>query len=333
MVLPASSLVGLPLSGWLVSRFESRIPLGISFGFYCVAIAGIGFANTLPVLILSIVGFAFTMRIFNIAVNTQSIMLQKQFDKKINGAFHALWSTGGMMGILFTTFMIRLNIGIRWHLLMVASLTLISAVVAYPYLLRNDRASTGNKIIFRKPDSYILSLGLIVFLSALCEGGMFDWSGVYFREVVKQDVFTLGYLIFMAFMALSRFYSDKLIDKIGMQKTYLASAACIITGIGIVVVFPFFWPVLLGFSLTGIGVASIIPMTFTLTGKSKKYSPGIAISLIASYSIVGMLIGPSVIGYIAHWFGLKYSFVLFIISGFLMIPISQQVFRILDKNG
>jgi len=333
MVFPVSSLIGLPLSGWLVSRFESRVPLGISFGFYCIAMASIGYSASMPVLILSIVGFAFTMRIFNIAINTQSIMLQKQFDKKINGAFHALWSTGGLMGILFTTFILKLNISIRWHLLMVAVLTLVSAAVTFPYLLRNDRSSTGNKIKFGKPDSYIISLGLIVFLTALCEGGMFDWSGVYFREVVKQDVFTLGYLIFMVFMALSRFYSDKLIDKIGMEKTYLISATCIMTGIGIAVVFPFFWPVLLGFSITGIGVASIIPMTYTLTGRSNKYSPGIAISLIVSYSIVGMLVGPSVIGYVAHWLGLRYSFVLFIISGLLMIPISQQVFRILDKSG
>ena len=82
MVLPASSLIGLPLSGWLVSRFESRIPLGISFGFYCIAMAGIGFSGSMPMLIMSIFGFAFTMRIFNIAINTQSIMLQKQFEKK-----------------------------------------------------------------------------------------------------------------------------------------------------------------------------------------------------------------------------------------------------------
>lgn len=332
MVLPASSLIGLPLSGWLVSRYESRIPLGISFGFYCIAMAGIGFSGSMTMLIISIFGFAFTMRIFNIAINTQSIILQKQFEKKINGAFHALWSSGGLIGIVFTTFMIKLNIKIEWHLAMVAVFTLISAILFFPYLLKNDKVSTGNKIIIGKPDTFILSLGLIVFLSSLCEGGIFDWSGVYFREVVRQDVFTLGYLIFMAFMALSRFYSDQLIDRIGMKKTYLLSAMCIMLGISIVIVLPYFWPVLIGFSITGVGVASIIPMTYSLTGRSKKYSPGVAISLIATYSIVGMLIGPSIIGYVSHWLGLKFSFVLFILSGALMIPISQQVFRILDHE-
>jgi MFS family permease len=160
---------------------------------------------------------------------------------------------------------------------------------------------------------------------------MFDWSGVYFREVVKQEIFTLGYLIFMIFMAVSRFYSDRVVDKLGMQKTYLISGSFIAVGIGIVILFPYYWPVLIGFSITGVGVASIVPMTFTLAGRSTKYSPGMAISMVATYSIVGMLIGPSLIGYISHWMGLQYSFILFVLGGILLIPISKRVFKILKE--
>ena len=61
----------------------------------------------------------------------------------------------------------------------------------YRFLLRNDRAAAGNKLAFGKPDPYILYLGLLVFFAAICEGGMFDWSGIYFQEVVREDIFTL----------------------------------------------------------------------------------------------------------------------------------------------
>lgn len=259
-------------------------------------------------------------------------MLQKKYDKKINGSFHGLWSTGGLLGVLCTTLMIKLNVSMQVHFIVIAGLTVLTVLVTYPYLLRNDHTASGNKIIFGKPDRFILSLGMIVFLSAICEGGMFDWSGVYFKEVVKQEIFTVGYLIFMVFMAGSRFYSDRLIHWIGMQSTYALSASLIASGIFIVVLFPYFWPALLGFSITGIGVASVIPMTFTLAGKSTKYSPGMAISLIATYGIVGMLIGPSLIGYVAHWLGLKYSFILFILCGLIMIPVSGNIFRLLGTE-
>jgi MFS family permease len=90
---------------------------------------------------------------------------------------------------------------------------------------------------------------------------------------------------------------------------------------------PDFWTSLLGFSLVGLGTASIVPMTYTMAGHSSKYSPGMAISLIATYSIVGMLVGPPLIGYVAHASSLRISFVLFAFSGFMLIPISQLFFK------
>ena len=35
--------------------------------------------------------------------------------------------------------------------------------------MKNDRQTEGNKIIFGKPDKYILTLGLLVFFAAICE--------------------------------------------------------------------------------------------------------------------------------------------------------------------
>jgi MFS family permease len=127
----------------------------------------------------------------------------------------------------------------------------------------------------------------------------------------------------MAFMAFSRFISDRIIDKIGMPTTYVVSALLVISGIGLSILFPRFWPAIIGFSLVGFGTAAIIPMTYTLAGASQKYSPGIAISLIATFGILGMLLGPPLIGYLAHAFGLKISFIAFALAGVMLIPVSQ----------
>jgi MFS family permease len=193
--------------------------------------------------------------------------------------------------------------------------------------MRNDKSSEGNKLILKKPDPYIVYLGIIVFFAAICEGGMFDWSGVFFKEVVNAEIFTWGYFLFMICMASSRFISDFIIDVIGMPRLYIVSAALVCTGILIAVAFPYFWPSVVGFCLVGMGTASVIPMTFTLAGNSKKYSPGMAISIIATYSIAGMLLGPPIIGYLAHAVGLRISFVVFAFAGLMLIPISQLFFR------
>jgi hypothetical protein len=293
-----------------------------------ICLTFIGVAQTTVLLVMAVFLFALSMRVFNIAVNTQAITLQKQFERKINGSFHGLWSTGGIVGVAFTTLFIALNIPMAYHLLTVSLIAILSTLYAYRFLLRNDRSASGNKIAFGLPDPYILYLGLLVFFAAICEGGMFDWSGIYFQQVVKVDIFTSGYLTFMTFMALSRFVSDRIIERIGMPTTYVLSALLIVFGISLAILFPSFWPAMIGFSLVGFGTASIIPMTYTLAGASKKYSPGIAISLIATFGIAGMLLGPPLIGYLAHAFNLKVSFILFAFAGVMLIPISQLFFKI-----
>ena len=328
LTMPVSSLIGLPISGWLVAKFNSRVPLLAAFLCFSVSLIFIGYASTPFLLIIAIGLFSFCLRILNIAVNTQSITLQKKYKKKIIGAFHGIWSTGGLAGVGFSTLMIKLNVSIEHHLTYVAVFTFITVIIAYSFLIKNDRSTTGNKLILGKPDPYILYLGILVFFAAVCEGGMYDWSGVYFRDVIREEIFTYGYLTFMSCMALSRFLSDRVIESIGMKKTYILSASLISTGIGLAIALPTFWTAMFGFCLVGFGTASIFPMTFALAGTSKKYSPGMAISIIATYGILGSLIGPPLIGYMAHAFNLRISFIIFIFSGLMLIPISQLFFKL-----
>ncbi len=327
LFMPISSLIGLPISGWLVARYDSRIPMSFAFVALSLALMSIGFATTSFALIASLCVFSFSMRVLNISMNTQAIALQKLFDRKINGSFHGLWSTGGIVGVGFSTLMVALDVSIAQHLLIISCVTLLVTFFSYRFLLRNDRSTSGNKLILGKPDPYIAYLGLLVFFAGLCEGGMFDWSGIYFKEVVMVEIFTWGYLTYMICMALSRFASDFVIEWIGMAKTFFASSFLIFFGILLAIAFPTFWPSMIGFCLTGFGTAAIIPMTFTLASGSKKYSPGMAISLIATYGIVGMFIGPPLVGYLAHAFNLRVSFLIFAFSGAMFIPVSQLFFR------
>ena len=327
LAMPIGSLLGLPISGWLVSKYNSRVPLIIGFALNTFALALIGFSHNVVTLVTAVLLFSFTTRIYNISVNTQAISLQKFYEHKIMGSFHGFWSTGGIFGILFSTLMLNMGVSIQSHFIMVGVVALILTLLSYKYLLKNDRAEKGNKIILGKPDPYIFYLGVVAFLSAICEGGMFDWSGIYFQQILHVEIFTYGYLIFMTFMATSRFLSDKIIAIIGMPNTYIMSASCIIAGIALAVIVPTFWTAMIGFSLVGFGTAAVIPMSYALAGASQKYSPGMAVSIIATYSITGMLLGPPLIGYLAHAFNLRVSFVIFGLCGLLLIPVSRMFFN------
>jgi hypothetical protein len=268
----------------------------------------------------------------NISVNTQSLAVQKMYGRKINGSFHGVWSTGGIAGVGFSTLMVALNVPVNIHFALIACITLVFTIFFNRYLIPDDRASSGNKITIGKPDPFIFYLGILVFFAAMCEGGMFDWSGEYFRAVVREEIFTLGYLLFMVCMALSRFVSDTVIERMGIGFTYIFSGSMIMTGISVALLFPSFWPALCGFSMVGFGTGAVIPMTYSLAGSSRKYSPGMALSIIATYGVAGMLIGPPLIGYISEASDLRYSFTCFILSGFMLIPLSRMFIKVQNSE-
>lgn len=332
-VMPISQAIGLPISGWLASKFETRWPLVFAMIIHALSLFLIGLSQSIILLIIAMFVFAFFMRIQNIAANAQALTLQKQYNKKINGSFHGLWSFGGIAGVGLSTLFLSFDIGIKTHLLIVAIIAITITLIASKYLIVGDKAASGNKLNLTKPDKQILLLGILVLFAAICEGGMFDWSGVYFKEIVKVDTFTAGYLIFMTCMAFSRFFSDYVIKLIGMKSMFMFSAILMATGMSIAVIFPTFWPAMIGFSLVGIGTSSIFPMTFYLAGTSKKYSPSIALSIVVTYAMIGVLIGPVLIGYIAHAIDLRASFVFLSLSGLAIIPVSRLYFKKFGSVG
>ena len=327
LTMPTAALIGMVISGWLVSKFNTRTPLFYAFICFAIALMGISIVKTKVLLVLVLVCFSIALRVLNIAMNAQSITLQKGFQKNIIGGLHGIWSLGGVIGVLFSTIMVKNEVNIQDHFMVISAITIIASIFAYKFSLTNDKSPSGNKLILGKPDGFILNLGLLVFFAAICEGSMFDWSGVYFKEVIKEEVFTYGYLLFMICMAISRLLLDTILDKIGMSKLYVISGLLISIGILTAILLPHFWTALIGFCIVGMGVAAIFPMTYMLAGKSNKYSPGMAISIVGTYAIVGMFIGPPLIGYLSHAFGLKIAFLVLLFSGLMFIPISKLFFK------
>jgi MFS family permease len=62
-------------------------------------------------------------------------------------------------------------------------------------------------------------------------------------------------------------------------------------GVSMAVIFPYFWTALIGFCMVGFGVSGLYPMTYILAGRAKKYSVGIVISIVSTYSTIGMFLG------------------------------------------
>jgi MFS family permease len=171
--------------------------------------------------------------------------------------------------------------------------------------------------VFVKPDRYIVTLGIIAFACMICEGTMFDWSGIYFEKIVQapKDMTRLGYVAFMFTMTAGRFTADYLVTRFGVHRILRMSGLFIITGMMLAILFPYVSTATLGFLIVGIGTSSVVPMAYSLAGRSKKMLPGVALASVSSIGFLGFLIGPPIIGFISELSNLRVSFALIALLG------------------
>ncbi len=324
--MPIGTMLSLPFTGWVINKLGSRRVLIASALFYPTTLVIIGLVQEPWQLALALFFFGTFGNYSNISVNTQAIAVEQMYGKTIMASFHGIWSVAGFSGAAFGTFIIALGLSPFQHFAIVFFLAASLAIYFSQYTIR-DNKGTANASFFTKPDRFILIYGLIAFGSMVCEGTMFDWSGVYFQKIVQAPVqlVTLGYLLFMGMMASGRFVSDRITQRIGIQKVLIGSGICITSGLLIAVVFPFIITAGIGFMLVGLGVSSVVPLVYSAAGKSNTMSPGTALAAISSIGFIGFLMGPPLIGTIAEYSSLRWSFTSIAVLGFSITVLASKM--------
>ncbi len=310
--LPAGQFLMMPFSGKLVTRFGSHRILPFSLPVYTLCLGSIGFVREGWQLAVALFAFGLSGNLCNISINTQGVSAERLYQKPIMASFHGGWSLAGFTGALTGLLMTNLKVAPNWHFISIILVVWTIVFFNYPFLIRTGFGSNSEarRRFFNKPDRRLLQLGMIGFCSMASEGAMFDWSGVYFKDVVKapSSVVVLGYTSFMIMMATGRFLADYLISKIGRKRLLQVSGVMISTGLFTSVLFPYLVSCTLAFMMVGLGVSSVVPTVYSQAGKQGKIPPGIALATVSSVSFLGFLMGPPLIGYISEMAGLRYSF-------------------------
>ncbi|MFT3936318.1 MAG: MFS transporter [Chitinophagaceae bacterium] len=325
--LPAGLMTSLLFAGWLVGRFGSRKVMIASALLYPAMLVFLGLSVNVWQLASVLFLFGLFSNMVNIAMNTQAVDVEAMYGRSVMASFHGLWSIAGFTGAAIGTLLVSAQIVPWLHFLIIFATASLLVLLFYKYTLPIDTAPAEKQPFFVKPDKYILILGLIAFCSMLCEGAMADWSGVYFQNVVKSPAafITLGYVAFTASMATGRFLGDALVTKLGIKKVLQLSATFISTGLFISILFPYMATAVIGFLLVGLGVSSVVPLIYSLAGKSGTMQPGLALAAVSSISFLGFLIGPPLIGFISEAAGLRLSFGVIAVIGLFPAILANKI--------
>lgn len=354
LALPIGSMISMPVAGWLVSKYGSRQVVMIAGLLYGGVLPTLGLVDQTWQLFPCLMLFGFCGNMANIAVNTQAVLVEAMYGRSIMASFHGLWSLAGFTGAAIGTGMAAGHVVPYQHFLLIMVMAIAIVGVSIRWAVRNDikeekkevkedgwlmrrflvlRSGRGRRFAFSVLNNRVLSmmpimvLGVIAFCSMICEGTMFDWSGVYFKKVIHspEGLAGIGYTAFMSTMATFRFIADWLTTKFGVKRMLQLSGILTAGGLIIAVALPYFGAAIFGFLLVGAGVSSVVPLVYSTAGRSKSMSPGVALAAVSTIGYLGFLLGPPLIGFVAEATSLRISFSIIALMGICIALMSGKL--------
>ena len=302
----------MPITGWLVHKYRSR---NVSVGASCLLVV------LLPLLAMAQNGTSLGIILFffgvslgatNVAINAQSVIVEKRIGLPLMSGFHCFFSVGGLVGALFMS--VLLKSGLQLH----SSASIVSGVIALilffqgRHLLDEDDEGlkSSTKSSFTMPGSRVFFLGILCFILFLAEGAMLDWGAVFLivNDNYDEAIAGIGYASFSIAMAIGRWAGDKLTQKWGAVKMIQFGGFIAATGLFIALGVHWKYVELVGFFLVGIGASNIVPLLFSAAGRIPGTSSSLGLTVVTTFGYVGILLGPALIGFVAEATSLLFAF-------------------------
>ena len=317
------ALIGLPLGVQITLLFADRIVR--SFNFRLVLMMGIPLLSISQVLatlsesaytfagILMLGGAA--IAVIEVAVNLEADRVEAHIGHRIMNRSHAYWSFGffgaGIVGAGFS----QLGISPFSHF---ALITVLSSVLTILLFAKYDAAKARRQSVAEKNKGFVWpsqGIFLLVFFSLsamLVEGASIDWSVIFMRDIFNTVPIVSGLSLALAAIAqgIIRYFADQFVDKYGPESVSLYSLIAMVLGVGCVVFS--FEPItaLLGFLLMGGGSAVIFPLAMSAAAQRTDKTPEENVASLAQFVFVIFLLAPPILGFVAEYAGLRWSFAL-----------------------
>ena len=332
------AVLAMPFAGILIVKFGSRLLSIFTLIILCILIALIPFTQSLWLIIPLFILMGVFGGSMDVAINGQAVYVERAYNKPIMSSFHALFSLGTVLGAGSGALFAKYDMPLFVHFCITSTLSLAMLLWAMFHLVKEEGEKTAAKGIatdgtsrgnreeggFRLPTKAILPLGIIAFCGMSGEGAIFDWSALYMNKVIGMNV-SFSALAFGAFttaMTLGRIVGDFFIERFGRRNVLIFNCLASILGLAIALLFLNPYIVLIGFFITGLGVATIVPIVYSSAGNTEGVPPSVGIAMATTVGYAGFFVAPPVIGYLADVFslrvGLIFTLALFVVMLFLV---------------
>jgi len=325
LCLGVGSLLAMPVTGLLTGRYGCRRVIAVSAVVFTATLSWLAVASTVQSMALALLVFGAALGVCDVAMNVQAVMVEKASGRAMMSGFHGFYSLGGIGGASLVTAMLWTGSEPVMAVVTVMAVIAVLLIAGYGGFLAYG--STTRDPLFVRPRGRILLLGALCFIVFLAEGSVLDWSAVFMTTVRDIDPVKagLGYAVFSVTMTIGRLTGDRIVHALGGRRIILFGGLCAAAGFALIVAVPFESAAYIGFALIGLGASNIVPVLFTAAGNQQQMPPSLAIAAVASMGYAGILAGPAMIGFVAHFSSLAVSFLIVSVALVVLASFARRV--------
>lgn len=325
----AGAVVSFPLIPPAMKRLGSRRVSLVSAFVLGLILPVLAVAPNYPVTMLVICLDGFAVGFLNVAMNAQGAALEAEYGRTVMARFHATFSAGSFSAALLTVVVNLFTSSLAVHFVAAALLLLLAVGLTQAGLLpRDQRAGAGPEMAagagpemvaagagpeqavdatsepaeepkrrLTLPSRVTIWMGLAMVFGTVTEGAMNDWSSLYLKDIADAgpEVAPLGIAVVSGMMLLARIFADGWRARWGDGRIVVAGSALAGAGLAVALLAGGVVPALLGFACVGLGVAAVTPCVYVAAARQ---GPD-ALALVAAMGTIGLLAGPTLIGFIA----------------------------------
>jgi predicted MFS family arabinose efflux permease len=301
LLFGAGAVSAMVWAGHLIPKYGSKavttlFAVSCCFGLLLVALAPNVWSAAIAMYI-----FGGTIGATDVSMNANAVTVEKNLGRAIMSSSHGFWSLGGFVGGGAGGFIIQ-TWGHLPHAALVSVASLAIVAPAIGRLLADPPMAEQHKkfALPRSPGVYVI--GVMALLCMNSEGAVLDWGALYLRQELGSDIATAGFAFgaFAGAMALMRFLGDGVRNRLGAVATFRVSVLVAAAGMLVAGLSPWPWLAITAFAISGLGIANTVPILFSAAGNQPGTSPGAGMSVVTTMGYSGILVAPSVIGFIGE---------------------------------
>jgi MFS family permease len=337
--LSGGAIATMMISGALCRRFGARRMVVVSGVLLSFALLLPPLARSALWLALALMVFGIGYGCMNVSMNSVAVEVVAALRRPVMPSFHAAWSFGGLAGAALGGLLAPHLAPLPHFAIVCAAGLAVTAwcgrtVLAHPSAVgaaTGETPAVGTPAVeapaVETPDErsggegdppprqasrglarhawrVVLLFGLIALCSAYGEGAIGDWGALHLRQDLGAGpgLAAAGYAAFALAEACGRLAGSSLLVRLGQTRVLVLGGLTACAGMLAAALAPAVPVALVGFALTGLGVANMFPAAMTRAGLLAG-SNGVAVASTLGYT--GFLLGPPTIGFLATAVGLR----------------------------